>query len=92
LRPEGGSSVGTGQGKIKRITKITARFYRTLAAQIGPVAKQDRFTFDELYTGDKNIPVPGEWETSGQICVTSDKPLPMMLLSLAPKISLSEDT
>lgn len=90
LRPEGGSQIGTAQGKIKRIPKITARFYRTLAAQLGPVAKQDRFTFDSLYTGDKDLPVPGEWENDGRLVVTSDKPLPLTLISLQPNINVSD--
>lgn len=90
LRPEGGSQLGTSQGKIKRIPNITARFYRTRACQLGIATKQDRFTFDELYTGDKNIPVPMGWDGDSQLVVTSDKPLPLTLIALMPRISVSD--
>lgn len=90
LRPEGGSQIGTAQGKVKRIPKMTARFYRTSDCKIGTVDRQDRFTFDELYTGDKDIPVPIGWEKEGQLVVTSDRPLPLTLISLMPNISVSD--
>lgn len=90
LRPEGGSQVGTAQGKVKRIPNIGVRFYRTRAAQLGIASKQDRFTFDSLYTGDKNIPVPMGWEKEGQLVITSDKPLPLTVISLMPNINVSD--
>ena len=91
LRPEGGSQVGTAQGKIKRIPKITARFYRTGDCKIGPAARQDRFSFTDIYTGDKELPVPMSSETDSQLIVTSDKPLPLTLISLMPKIAVGDD-
>jgi len=90
LRPEGGSQIGTAQGKIKRIPNITARFYKTLACQLGASESQDRFTFDSLYTGDKDIPVPMGWETPGQLVIASDKPLPLTVISLIPRINVSD--
>ena len=90
LRPEGGSRFGTAQGKVKRIPKITARFYRSLDCKIGPEAGQDRFTFDELYTGDKDLPIPIGWEKDGRIICTSDKPLPLTIISLMPNLNVSD--
>lgn len=90
LRPEGGSQIGTSQGKKKRIPKIRARFYKTLACQVGTEDKQDRITFDELFTGDKTLPVPGQWDDDGRLVVTSDKPLPLTLISLQPSINVSD--
>lgn len=90
LRPEGGSRVGTAQGKTKRIASVVARFYKTLACQIGTEDKQDRFTFDELFTGDKPLPIPMGWEVDGRIVCTSDKPLPLTIISLMPKLSTSD--
>jgi hypothetical protein len=90
LRPEGGSQIGTAQGKIKRIPNIRVRFYRTLDCKIGTTVKQDRFSFDSLYTGDKALPVPIGWETDGQLVITSDKPLPLTLISLQPHINVSD--
>ena len=90
LRPEGGSQAGSAQGKIKRIPKITARFYRTLACKLGSTTTQDSFSFDEIYTGDKDLPVPMGWGSQGQIVVTSDKPLPLTLIALIPQISVSD--
>ena len=90
LRPEGGSQIGTAQGKIKRIPNIVARFYKTLAAKLGTSDTQDEFTFSEIYTGDKTIPVPIGWERASQIVLTSAKPLPLTLISLMPNINTSD--
>jgi hypothetical protein len=92
LRPEGGSSVGTAQGKIKRISKIIARFYKTLACSIGTEDTQDPITFDEVYTGDKELPVPSLYDRKGQLVVTTDKPLPLTLISLMPKVGVGDET
>jgi hypothetical protein len=89
LRPDGGSQLGSSQGKVKRIPNITARFYRTLAAKIG-ITTQDSFTFTELFTGDKAIPTPMGWEKEGQITLTSSKPLPMTLIALIQHINTSD--
>jgi hypothetical protein len=89
LRPEGGSALGSSQGKVKRIPNVTARFYRTLAAKIGATT-QDSFTFTELYTGDRAIPVPIGWTVDGQLTLSSDKPLPLTLISLMPNINVSD--
>jgi hypothetical protein len=90
LRPEGGSQIGTGQAKVKRIPNITVRFYKTLACQLGGVDTQDRFEFTEIYTGDKKIPVPAGWDNAGQLIITSDKPLPLTVIALCPNLNVSD--
>lgn len=90
LRPEAAIAAGTIQGKLKRIFKITARFYRTGACQLGSSSKQDRITFSGLETAEKDLPVPMSDEKEGQLVVTSDKPLPLTLIALMPRISTSD--
>jgi hypothetical protein len=90
LRPEGGSALGSSQGKVKRIPKITARLYKTLACQLGTTDTQDRLDITELTTGDKDMPMPMGWEKESQIVVTSDKPLPLTLIALMPNLHTSD--
>jgi hypothetical protein len=90
LRPEGGSQLGSSQGKVKRIPKITARLYKTLACQLGTTDTQDRLDITELTTGDKDMPMPMGWEKESQIVVTSDKPLPLTLIALMPNLHTSD--
>ena len=90
LRPEGGSQIGTAQGKVKRIPKMTVRFYKTLSCKIGTDDTQDSFTFDELFTGDKDLPLPIGWEKDSRIVCTSSKPLPLAIIALMPNLNTSD--
>lgn len=100
LRSEGGSQIGTSQGKKKRINNVTIRMYRTLGIKIGSSDKQDDVYFrdstmamDEavpLFTGDKMIHLPNGWEEGGQLYLTSDYPLPITVIAMFPRIDVSD--
>lgn len=100
LRAEGGSAQGTAQGKKKRIAKVMIRLYRSLGVKIGSDELNDDIYFrdssmsmDEpvdLFTGDKDIHFPIGWETTGQIYITSEQPLPMTIICLAPRLDVSD--
>ena len=93
LRLEAGADDGISQGKIKRIHGVTARFYKTVGAEIGPdVDNLDRVPFrdssmnmDEgipIFTGDKEIYFPSGYETEARVVIRQSQPLPMTVLAI----------
>ena len=99
LRPEAGGDDGTAQGKTKRVFEVTFRFVNTLGAKYGTssaAADLDVVKFRSgsdpmdssppLFTGDKSVNFHGNWETSGQITLVQDQPLPMTLSALMTRI------
>jgi len=84
---EGGSQGGTSQGKTKRVSKVTVRFYKTLGAKVGTESRQDTIPFrtanmltdkaPDLFTGDKEVPFPSGWAKSKKILIIQDQPLPL---------------
>lgn len=93
VRLEAGSQIGNSQGAIKRIDKVTVRFYRTLSAQVGP-NEDDLESIDfrdgdtpmqntpELFTGDKQISIESDYDTDGYLCITQEDPLPFAVASI----------
>jgi len=93
LRLEAGADDGIAQGKIKRIHGVTARFFNTVGAELGPdTANLDRLPFrdssmamDEavpLFTGDKEIYFPSGYETDARVIIRQSQPLPMTVLAI----------
>ena len=102
MRLEAGSIDGTAQGRIKRISKVIARLYKTLGCKIGP----DEDTLDtiffrdssmpmdappELFTGDKELDYPEGYETDAHITIVQDLPLPLTVVALMPQIRTTDD-
>jgi hypothetical protein len=92
---EGGAAIGSSQGSISRIDKVTARLYRTGTLKIGSSFDDADLTeiefrtadvpMDEmppLYTGDQEVDFLGDYGTRAQVCITTDKPLPMTVCGL----------
>lgn len=86
-------SDGTAQGRLKRINKLTLRFYKTLGCKIGDTATNlTEIEFREggaqlgvapaLYTGDKIETFPGGTTLYGDMFVVSDSPTPMTLIAM----------
>lgn len=100
---EAGSAGGTAQGKLKRITNLIVRMYRSLGGNVGPAReKTNTLNFRRpsqpmgkappLYTGDSEpIPWPGGYERGAQIWYTNDQPLPVTLVALMPVVGTSDD-
>lgn len=100
---EAGSASGTAQGKLKRITNLIVRMFRSLGGNVGPSRSQlDTLNFRRpsqpmgeappLYTGDSEpIPWPGGYERGAQIWYTNAQPLPVTLVALMPVVGTSDD-
>jgi hypothetical protein len=93
LRMEAGAEDGVAQGKIKRIHGVTARFYQTVGAELGPdINNLDRLPFrdssmnmDEavpLFSGDKEISFPSGYDNDAKIVIRQTQPLPMTVLAI----------
>ena len=93
LRMEAGAEDGVSQGKIKRIHGVTARFFQTVGAELGPDTDNlDRLPFrdssmnmDEavpLFTGDKEISFPSGYDNDAKIVIRQTQPLPMTILAI----------
>ena len=93
LRMEAGADDGVAQGKIKRIHGVTARFFQTVGAELGPdTSNLDRLPFrdssmnmDEavpLFTGDKEISFPSGYDNDAKIVIRQTQPLPMTILAI----------
>ena len=99
---EAGASLGTAQGKTKRVHSLSVRFQDTMACQAGPDTdhledinfSSDSDAADEpipLYTGDKKInKYPGGYG-DGTILLTGSTPLPCTVVAIMPELR-TEDT
>ncbi len=97
---EAGAYEGTAQGRRKRIDRLTARFYRSVGCQTGP--DEDhleplRFPSSpapaehtEPYTGDLEVPFPGDFETEGNLMLVQDEPLPLTVVGIFPRLQTNE--
>ena len=102
MRIEGGSAEGTGQGKIKRISKVVLRLFNTVGVKCGPSLTNletvpFRTTSDYMDTpvstllaGDKIVEFPDDFNSDAFIIVKQDQPLPLSLLALYPTFTISD--
>jgi hypothetical protein len=104
LNLEAAAADGTAQGKTKRITNCSIRFYRSLGAKTGPDADRldpvPELTFRDastpmgtptpLFTGDSFIAWPGGYETDGRIVVVPVGPFPCTVTAIFPQL-LTQD-
>ena len=102
LRPDVGNPAGTAQGRIKRISEVVIRFYRTLGAKVGFHNRATdehvldiipfRTSADEmdappaLFSGDKELPFPRGYDTANRIFIRQDQPLPMTVSSVMMEV------
>lgn len=96
-RLEAGAGDGTAQGKTKRINKMVLRFLNTLGCKAGPsLSVLDEISFRDgsdpmdqpppLFTGDKLMEWPGDYDFDGFIVVRQEQPLPMTLVAIMPQL------
>lgn len=96
-RLEAGAGDGTAQGKTKRINKMVLRFLNTLGCKAGPsLSVLDEISFRDgsdpmdqpppLFTGDKLMEWPGDYDFDGYIVVRQEQPLPMTLVAIMPQL------
>ena len=96
-RLEAGAGDGTAQGKTKRINKMVLRFLNTLGCKAGPsLSVLDEIPFRDgsdpmdqpppLFSGDKLMEWPGDYDFDGFIVVRQEQPLPMTLVAIMPQL------
>jgi hypothetical protein len=102
MRIEGGSAEGTGQGKVKRISKVVLRLFNTVGVKCGPsLTNLETVSFrttssdmdnpvSTLLAGDKTVEFTDDYNSDGFIFVKQDQPLPMSLLALYPTFVISD--
>jgi len=101
MRLEFSGARGSSQTRIKRITEVTVRLYRSLGGKVGPDSSRlepllYRTSADlmdgppALFTGDKAVRFPQGWGTDGVLTVVQDQPLPMTVLLVAPTLAINE--
>ena len=101
MRVDAGATLGTSQGKTKRIYDVTVRLFRTVGLKIGQSPSvidlvPFRSSADEmdealdLFTGDKTIEFTSGYDSDGYIYAISDQPLPMTILSVFPRLQTFE--
>lgn len=106
LRLEGGSAVGSAQGKIKRIDTVTFRLHNTGSFSAGPSFDNlDSIIFRKstdttgaavpLATGDYpegGMTWEGSYETEGYVCWRITQPMPATLLAVMPSFKTNDPT
>jgi len=102
MRIEGGSAEGTGQGKVKRISKVVLRLFNTVGVKCGPsLTNLETVPFrttssdmdnpvSTLLAGDKTVEFTDDYNSDGFIFVKQDQPLPLSLLALYPTFVISD--
>jgi hypothetical protein len=91
---------GSIQGIMKRIVKLTLRFDKTRSVLTGPNSSnmiEIKFRDNEvwadpiaLFSGDKEIIIPPEWNTNGKIFIRQKDPLPITLLAIIPWFDIED--
>lgn len=96
LDPEAGGT-NFAQGHKQNIPKAYIRFHRTMGGTFGPTFDkmeeiQYRTPLDKmdtaipLFTGEKQVNFPAQWDHFAQVCVEQDEPLPMTILAVIPEV------
>ena len=99
MRPEGGVQGGTSQGKTKRISKVTLRVDKSLGCKVGPDADHletlefrnmadSMDTALSLFTGDMTTEFLGDYDSSAQVMVVQDQPLPLTICAIIPEMEI----
>lgn len=100
MRMDGGGQ-GTAQTLMKSIAEMWLRFVRTIGGKTGP--SFDRLdsvpglnpalpvgTPPPLFSGDRKVEFPAEYDTDGYVCVESSPMLPMTLVALIGRAEVND--
>lgn len=94
---EAGAADGTAQGKRQRVHRIVLRLFQTVGIEIGwPGGALDEIPWraptdpmdapPALFSGDKRVSPPFDWEDHARIVVQSSLPTPMTITALMPRL------
>lgn len=89
---------GTGQGKVKRIDRVSLRMLDSLDFQHGPdldhltaetfrVATDPLTAVPPLFSGDRRVSFANGFDTRGAIYVVQSKAYPLAILSVMPELA-----
>lgn len=102
LDAEAGSVIGSSAGTIGRTHEIYIRVYETLGGKFGYSTSDtlDNILYrssavnmgssPDLYSGFLDLSFPKGWERSRRVCIEQTQPLPMTILALVQKITVSD--
>jgi len=95
-RLEAAQAEGTAQGKVKKIDKLTLRLLQSWGGQAGPDEDNlEDIEYEEavsgLFTGDKKVDFRGGYETSGQVMVIQNDPLPLTICAVVPELTTIDE-
>lgn len=99
LRIDQGSAIGSAQGKVKRISEVTVRLFRSVGLKVGTSTSEldivpfrdsgdSMDTATPLFTGDKTVEFRGGYDDDATIVIQQDQPLPMTILAVFPTVSV----
>ncbi len=94
LRPEGGNPIGTSQGKVKRISNIGIRLYRSLGLKIGDEDLEEYYfgppeqmnVAIPLFSGDIFLEPDVDYSRDAEISIVQDYPLPSTIICVMAEI------
>ena len=101
MKPEVQGPSGTAQGRIKRTIKFTLRLHKSLGIKYSLYEGSEYLlpdrtygeAFDSepsLFTGDKEVTLPGNWDRDGRFNIKGDSPFPVTILALIPDVIINE--
>lgn len=96
-----GAQAGTAVGKVKRVSGITFvlldtatfKFGRDLSNLNNAIFRDVGDAMDTatpLFTGERHVDFGGQYDRDARIYVQSDKPLPWVMLAIAPELQTNE--
>lgn len=91
---------GTSQGRIKRITKLIFRLFKSMGLKAGTDENNlETISFRNssdpmgsapaLFTGDKAIKLSSSYSTDGLFMIRQDMPLPLTIICIIPEFEVS---
>lgn len=98
---EGGSSVGSGQTKTRRIHDIGILFHRTIGGHVGVLGQDlEPLTFregdalmgdpPELFSGAQLINFPSSSDIETEVYYETEEPTPASILALVPRVMVHD--
>lgn len=94
---EAGAADGTAQGKRQRVHRLVLRLFQTVGIEIGwPGGALDEIPWrvpgdpmgspPALFSGDKRVAPPFDWDDAARVVIQSQLPTPMTIVALMPRI------
>lgn len=98
---ESGAADGTAFGKRQRTHELLVRLFGSLGGRIGydddhleelpyRIGSDLMGQSPPLFTGDKLVTFPSDWNRTGRVLVIQDQPLPMTVVGIAPRRTVNE--